>query len=101
MAYHEKQWLNPKASTLEFIEQIKSLVQPGSAVLDIGCGGGAATYEISKSFLATDFHGMDFDPKLIEMASNTSTRLQAPNLSFSVGDIHNLEKSKFDGVISL
>lgn len=99
--YHEKQWLNPKASTLKFIEQIKSFVQPGSSVLDVGCGGGAATYEISKSFLSTHFEGVDFDPKLVEMASNASIRLQAPNLSFSVADIHNLEKSKFDGVISL
>ena len=101
LEYHDKQWATSKASTLDFIKQIANYVQPSAKILDVGCGGGAATYEISQNFPSANFHGMDLDPHLIEKANSISSQLHAPNVTFGVGDVYNLKTLDYDGVISL
>jgi 2-polyprenyl-3-methyl-5-hydroxy-6-metoxy-1,4-benzoquinol methylase len=69
--------------------------------LDLGCGGGAATYEISKNFPTAHFHGVDRDPHLIDEAKTRSNILQATNLTFGVDDIYHLKQPNHEAVISL
>jgi ubiquinone/menaquinone biosynthesis C-methylase UbiE len=61
LTYHKKQWSQPKASTLDFIKLLHPLLTKSKRILDVGCGSGAATYEISKSYLETKFVGIDSD----------------------------------------
>ena len=99
--YHNKQWETPKASTLNFINILKEFIEPDLSILDLGCGGGAATYEIANRFSSSYFCGIDSDSQLIDEARVRQTRAGARNLAFEVGDIYNLNKRYFDGVISL
>jgi SAM-dependent methyltransferase len=96
--YHERQWAQPYGSTRSFVDFIKSRVTQYTRVLDLGCGGGAATGYISQAFEHTLFCGMDCSEFLIRLANKHAT----PNLHFEVGD---MEKLPFihgvDGVISL
>ncbi len=101
MRYHQKQYLEPKASTLEFIKLIEASAKTSSRILDIGCGAGAATRDISRAFPDTAFWGIDSDPNLIGLARESNSLEYVNNLNFKVGDMYQLEKEDFDGVISL
>jgi trans-aconitate methyltransferase len=99
--YHINQWKTPKVSTLDFIGRIKHLVKPYSRVLDIGCGGGAATNTISQSYPLVNWLGVDNDAHLINLAKEYSLNSRLSNLDFAVGDIFGLADEEYDGVISL
>ncbi len=98
MRYHQKQYLAPKASTLKFIDDIQGLAKTTSRILDIGCGAGAATRDISRAFPGTEFWGIDSDPNLVDLARKS---IDGNNVNFKVGDVYKLEKENFEGVISL
>lgn len=99
--YHSKQWLKPKASTIDFINRIHGLVKPGSRVLDAGCGAGAATHSLACAYPSAQWIGVDNDPKLIEFAQTHTPTSKNSNIEFAVGDMLNLPRLKVDGVVSL
>jgi ubiquinone/menaquinone biosynthesis C-methylase UbiE len=103
MEYHIRQWNKPKESTKAFLEFIKDELSNSDSVLDLGAGGGAATYYLASRNLDTNFIGIDFSTDLIEIAKETSKEFNLKNLSFGVGDWFNLGKNwgKVNGVVSL
>ena len=106
MQYHMSQYDNPKESTKAFFRFIEQRISNSSQVMDLGCGAGAATNFIGRSFPECNIIGVDSDPFLIEKARERSSNFPSPskNVLFEVGDVYNLEKfvnQEFEGVISL
>jgi len=70
-------------------------------ILDIGCGEGKITAEISKYLPKGKVIGIDSSKEMIEYASANFSRLQYPNLEFYNLDARTFElKEKFDFVFS-
>ena len=66
----------------------------GERILDLGCGTGQLTFEISES--GAEVVGMDNSPEMIEKA-----KANYPHLQFEVRDATNFQfDEKFDGVFS-
>ena len=98
LEYHERQWRNPYGSTRAFCEFIRPRVAAHSRILDVGCGGGAATGYIAQSYPHTLFEGVDCSEFLIRLAK----KHDLPNLSFDIADVEKLPHlNNVDGVISL
>ena len=67
-------------------------VQPGMTCLDLGCGNGALTAELSKAGLSVI--GLDASPELLKIA-----RAQHPDLQFVQGDAADFSlKEPVDGI---
>ncbi|MFC1828182.1 class I SAM-dependent methyltransferase [Thermodesulfobacteriota bacterium] len=68
-----------------------------SSVLDIGCGSGQLA-ELLRDKGIKEYHGIDFSPKLIELAKQRGLKF-----NFTIADIFQtdiLEKSTYDAVIA-
>jgi SAM-dependent methyltransferase len=50
-------------------------VQDSRALLDIGCGGGAALLRLSELAPQTELHGIDYSPQSLSVAARTNGRL--------------------------
>ena len=78
-------------------------LNPGEAVLDIGCGAGVDSLVAARLVGATGrVVGLDVTPAMIERARAHQARLGLANLSFQVGDAEALPfpDNDFDAVIS-
>jgi ubiquinone/menaquinone biosynthesis C-methylase UbiE len=62
---------------------IKSNCNPGSRILDAGCGEGSVARFYAKQYPEVKFHGMDVSPIGVAMASQGAP----PNVRFSVGKL--------------
>lgn len=102
MGYHLSQWKEPKRSTIHFERFAKDVLSGQGAVLDIGCGAGAATAYLASRSPTRTFFGADISQDLIGIAKELATRTGALNLSFGTADVFNLAPSaEFDGVVCL
>lgn len=102
LGYHEKQWLSDYRSTMHFAAFIRSHVRPEDAIVDLGCGGGGATYSLARKFKHANFLGLDISSQLIQMAKRKQSDENVVNLSFDVDDWFDLRKRDLiDGVVSL
>jgi len=82
---------------LAYVQNIVE-INPDTYVLDIGIGSGALTYEIYKK--GVQIHGLDFSPKMIELA-----KAKMPNGEFFLFDFqHGLPSEvgchKYDYIVS-
>ena len=75
---------------------LATLLRPGLAVLDVGCGTGAITSGIAEAVASHGYVvGVDRDTELLELARKHYG--QIPNLRFEFGDATNLSfRSQFD-----
>jgi SAM-dependent methyltransferase len=103
MSYHLGQFENQKRSTVCFQEFTEEQLNKSRTVVDVGCGGGAATYFLASQHKKTHFIGFDSDPALIRAARQATKDNHLPNLDFELGDIYKIGAGRFepDGVISL
>jgi len=70
-------------------------IEPNDLVLDIGCGNGALTYDLSKK--AKRIIGIDLNKKNIKIAEE---KYFAPNIKYIIGDVtENLPDERFDAII--
>jgi arsenite methyltransferase len=78
-------------------------LNPGDAVLDIGCGAGVDSL-VAAHLVAAGGRvvGLDVTPAMIERARSNQARLVLANLTFQVGDAEALPfpDQEFDAVIS-
>ena len=63
------------------------LLEPGMAVLDVGCGPGTLTMEIARRVDPGEVVGMDVNPEMIAAAEEASPPGEIPNLVFYKGDV--------------
>jgi len=102
LPYHLKQWTQTKESTIAFIDFISPKVKEGGHFLDLGSGGGAATYQLSQINQDSFWTGIDLDLNLINIANDLAQQKGIQNLFFYQGDLTCFSgQSQFDGVVSL
>ncbi len=104
MPYHLKQYENTKESTIEFSNFISEEVSSSNFVIDLGCGAGAATTYLSKTFPDTKFLGVDIDETLIAIANKFNEEIKNHQLRFQVADLFSLptfQNDEVQGVVSL
>lgn len=88
---HEASWADVYAIDLE-INNIASHISEGKSVLDVGCANGFALIKHAKNFKLAQSVGIDFSPKMIEMANESLAREKNNyNIQFKTGDIRGLD----------
>ncbi len=81
---------------MRWVEKLLALVEDGSELLELGCGGGSpATLRLEERHR---LHGVDISPRQVERA-----RERVPNATFVCADATELEleSASFDAVVSL
>ncbi|PYK12757.1 MAG: hypothetical protein DME65_03375 [Verrucomicrobia bacterium] len=75
---------------------LSSHLQPGMTVLELGCGTGTFTWELSRS--GAEVVAIDVSPELLEIAS---TNRSAPNIHYQIQNAYALSYSEnsFDSVV--
>ncbi|MFQ5615235.1 MAG: class I SAM-dependent methyltransferase [Anaerolineales bacterium] len=86
-------------------------VQPGSKILDAGCGAGVISLELVKKGFT--LHGWDISPEMLERCEQNFSQeklvlsatevIPSSKYSFSLGDVleANLPDGSFDGILAL
>lgn len=77
-------------------------IEAGEAVLDIGCGAGATTYEAARRAAPGRALGLDLSTDMLALARERATDLGLENVGFERADaqVHPLEPGGFDIAIS-
>jgi SAM-dependent methyltransferase len=95
LAIRAEQGLHPNHRLINYHHFFIENIREGNEVLDIGCGNGALTFDISKK--AKFVLGIDLDKANIEIAKR---KYNAYNIEYKVGDTtEDLVGQKFDVVI--
>ena len=73
-------------------------LQPGSRVLDVGCGPGSISVGLAKAIEPGELHGIDMEESQIEIAKASAAAGGHANTDFQVGDATDLpfEDNSFD-----
>jgi SAM-dependent methyltransferase len=76
-------------------------LEPGQAVLDVGCGTGPTTVEVGRRVApGGDVLGVDIAPSMLEVARDRATREGVDNVQFRAGDAQVDDFGVFDAVLS-
>lgn len=87
--------LHPKHRLMNYHKFFVDNISPGDAVLDIGCGNGALTFDLAKK--AKKVVGIDLNKENIKIAKE---KYSAPDIEYRTGDaIHYVFNQRFDVVI--
>lgn len=80
--------LRPLQQRLEIDWYKKHLERdPGSRILEIGCGRGAGSYLIHKTFRPRELHALDLDIDMIKKAEKYLSPRRREGINFFVGDV--------------
>ena len=88
--------------TMKLIEE-NHIIEPGSKVLDVGCGGGRFSFALEK--MGASVKGIDFSPKMIEECEKVKEKNNS-SAEFKVCDWENIslqeegEEHKYDLVLA-
>jgi dTDP-4-dehydrorhamnose 3,5-epimerase len=75
-------------------EELKGLsIKSGTTILDVGCGDGYSTINVSMNFPDNKFYGIDYSEHMIENAKKrlTANPSLSERVSFAVGDVTDLK----------
>jgi SAM-dependent methyltransferase len=75
------------------LETIKQFLSPSDRVIDIGCGNGFTTRIIAP--LVSEVVGVDYSEEMIRRAKAFKSDVGAERMTFSVGDVMQLNSSMF------
>jgi len=70
---------------------LRDRLEPGTSVLDVGCGPGTITVDIAGRVAPGPVVGLDASASVIELARSSAAAHDLPNLSFAVGDAYALD----------
>lgn len=95
LAIKAEDGLHPKHRLMNYHKFFVENIDPEETVLDIGCGNGALSYDLSRK--AKRVVGVDLNKKNIKVAKE---KYSAPNIEYMVGDAtKNLPNREFDTII--
>jgi len=87
--------LHPKHRIMNYHQFFVDNIKEGDIILDIGCGNGALTFDLSKK--AKRVVGIDINEKNIKVAKN---KYGSVNIEYKVGNAtKDLDNQKFDAVV--
>lgn len=87
--------LHPKHRLMDYHKFFVENVDPEETVLDIGCGNGALSYDLSKK--AKKVIGVDLNEKNIKLAKE---KYLSQNIEYIIGDVtKNLPNERFDAIV--
>lgn len=99
--YHEEQWTTTKESTHAFLDFIRPFTSSCKVIVDLGSGGGAATFQVAGQNSHCRVIGVDSDYSLVRF-SNSLANKNIPNLEFHHGNFLNLKRIRnVDMVMSI
>lgn len=87
---HWASWGDNWAIQLE-IEEIEKHIKDNYSILDVGCSNGYAAFKHVISNSSIHIEGIDFSKKMIDQANKQLKIFKANNISFSVGDVRNIQ----------
>jgi len=88
-------------SILPLVPNIKSKLEEGISVMEIGSGSGRALNLIAKHFPNSHFIGYDISDEAIKRAQADSQKSDLSNINFEIKDLVSLQDSeKFDLILS-
>ena len=88
-------------SILPLIPNIKSKLENGINVMEIGCGSGRALNLIAKHFPNSSFVGYDISNEGIKRAQDDSNKSNLSNINFEIKDLVTLQDSeRFDLILA-
>lgn len=86
---------------LPLIPDIKSKLENGINVMEVGCGSGRALNLMAKHFTNSNFVGYDISEKGVKQAQLDSQKSNLSNISFEIKDLVTMQDSeKFDLILS-
>lgn len=89
--------VHPKHRHLKYHDFFVKYIEPGSRVLDIGCGNGAVAFDIATRVAGASVYGIDLDEASIAQAQKD---FAADNIRFMCGDaLHDLPEQAFDVIM--
>ncbi|HUI83947.1 MAG TPA: class I SAM-dependent methyltransferase [Candidatus Binatia bacterium] len=90
---------NLVSSWIPALQDVKERLEAGARVADVGCGKGASTLLMAKSFPSSRFFGFDYHDKSIEAARETARREGvADRVTFEVSKAKDYPGGNYDFV---
>jgi SAM-dependent methyltransferase len=88
---------NLVTSWIPFLQGVKSRLEMGARVADVGCGKGVSTVLMAKAFPKSQFFGFDYHDKSIQDARATATRAGlADRVTFEVAKAKEFPGKDYD-----
>lgn len=81
---------------LPTLEGVVAKLERGGHAADVGCGHGASTILLAKSFPASEFIGYDYHPASIETARQRAAAAGVSNAKFEVADAVSYDSTDLD-----
>ncbi len=78
------------------MEGVKSKLEKGAKVADVGCGHGASTMLMAKAFPNSEFHGFDYHEDSIARAKRMAAEEGASNATFGVASAKDYPGHDYD-----
>ncbi|XP_071844828.1 S-adenosylmethionine-dependent methyltransferase Rv2258c-like isoform X2 [Apostichopus japonicus] len=78
------------SSFIPLFPELKTQLESGIKVIDLGCGMGVSTCALAKAFPKSTIHGVDFVDINFQGAKKQAKEESLKNCKFSAGDISNL-----------
>jgi len=69
------------------IENLAKYLENNKNIVDVGCGNGYSTIELSKKYSEINMVGLDYSEKMIEVANDALKKENTKNVRFQVFDI--------------